>query len=364
MVALSVVVPTRNEEENVRLLVERTRASLDGVDFEVIFVDDSTDQTPQIIEGLMAEHSNIRLLHRRGEEREGGLATAVACGFQLARGDYICVIDGDLQHPPELISQLSEEAKASRADIVVASRYRRGGSYDGLAGPLRKLLSVALKGFARLVFFPRLNGITDPLSGFFLVRRGIIQDVVLTPVGFKVLLEVLVHCPWKTVREVPYRFVSRESGESKATVKQGMVFLLHIIKLLLAPSSGGRPLKFALVGGTVALLGIGILYMLVDVLSVEKNAAYFVQAVISLQINFVLNNQFTWADRRGQSRSLWNRWVRFHGARGLAFVLNQLLFALLTALGVHYLVACIFGIAVATGLNYFTSDRFVFSAAE
>jgi putative flippase GtrA len=125
-----------------------------------------------------------------------------------------------------------------------------------------------------------------------------------------------------------------------------------------------RIVKFGLVGGLVALIGGGILYTLVDILSIEKNAAYFVQAVISLQLNFNLNDRFTWADRRGQNGRYWNRWVKFHIVRILSAILSQILFALLTVLGVYYMLAYAVCIVFATGFNYFTSNRFVFSLTK
>lgn len=232
LLALSVVVPTRNEEQNVRLLTERINESLGDIDFEVVFVDDSTDQTLNIIEELMRAHENIRLIHRQREERKGGLATAILRGFNEAKGRYLCVMDADFQHPPETILKLIEETETSEVDIVIASRYCEGGSYEGLSGPFRKFLSVALKEFARLVFFPKLNKVTDPLSGFFLVRRDMLQDTVFAPTGFKILLEILVRCQWETVREIPYRFAVRANGQSKATIRQGLLFLQHVGRLL------------------------------------------------------------------------------------------------------------------------------------
>jgi dolichol-phosphate mannosyltransferase len=356
--ALSVVVPTRNEEQNVRVLVERIAKNLDGINYEIVFVDDSTDQTPSIIRELMCNHGNIRMIHRQNEEQKGGLATAVIRGFTEAEGTYICVMDSDLQHPPQMIPTLLEAA--SGVDIVVASRYRKGGSYEGLSGPFRKFVSVALKEFTRTVFFPKLNKVTDPLSGFFLVRRDILQDVAFAPTGFKILLEILVRCRWKVVHEVPYKFAVRADGKSKANVGQGMSFLLHMMKLFWTVPQTGRFWKFGLVGGLVALIGSGLLYIFVDILSIEKNTAYFVQAFISLQLNFNLNDQFTWVERRGQNGRYWSRWVKFHTTRILSVILSQIFFALLTALGVHYMLVYVMCIMVAMVFNYLTSDRFVF----
>lgn len=362
---LSIIVPTRNEERNIRLLVEKINESIGDIDFEVVFVDDSTDQTPSIIEELMRNHENIRMIHRQGEEQKGGLATAVVRGFREAKGIYICVMDADLQHPPQMVPRLIKEAEVSGVDIVVASRYREGGSYEGLSGPLRKFLSIALKELARMVFSPELNKVTDPLSGFFLVRRDILQDVAFSPTGFKILLEILVRCQWKMVQEVPYKFAARADGKSKATVGQGFSFLSHMMKLFWTIPQVGRFWKFGLVGGLVALIGSGVLYTLVDILSIEKNVAYFVQAFISLQLNFNLNDRFTWGEmRKGRNGGYWNRWIKFHSARAFSVVLNQILFALLTAVGVYYMLACVVCIMVAMGFNYLMSDRFVFASTR
>lgn len=121
--------------------------------------------------------------------------------------------------------------------------------------------------------------------------------------------------------------------------------------------------KFGLVGGFVALIGIALLYVLVDILSIEKSVAYFVLAIISLQLNFNLNDWFTWGERRkGNNNGYWNRWIKFHATRALSAVIDQILFALLASvLGVHYILASVMCIIIATGWNYLMGDRFVFA---
>lgn len=364
MLVISIIVPTRNEEHIVRTLATEVAKSLGGIGHEVIFVDDSTDRTPNIIGELMCVHENIRLIHRQGRECEGGLATAALRGISEARGAYICVMDADLQHPPLDIPRLLDEAQASDADIVVASRYREGGSYEGLTGPFRKFISIALKEFTKVLFFPRLNGVTDPLSGFFVVRRDILEGASLSPIGFKILLEILVRCQWESVREIPYEFAQRASGKSKATMTQGLSFLCHVARLFLAVPWVARFWKFGAVGGLVALIGGGILYLLVDIMSIENNAAYFVQAIVSLQLNFILNDQFTWADRKGQKGSFWSRWTKFHTARALSVGLSQILFALLTAFGAHHMLVYALTILFLSAVNFYTSDHIIFSSAN
>src|ERR687894_3037512 len=141
-VLLTVVVPTRNEADNVPKLVHELRESLSDLDYRVVFVDDSTDETPEVIRGLAEQDGRILLVRREGAERYGGLSTAVTTGMELFSGasEYTCVMDADLQHPPEKVRKMLEIARRSDADVVVASRYGQGG-YAGLSGRLRRAVA-------------------------------------------------------------------------------------------------------------------------------------------------------------------------------------------------------------------------------
>lgn len=229
---LSVTIPTRNERATAPVLIPRLSQVLAEVAHEVIFIDDSDDETPQLIGDLAAESGlHVSLIHREGEARRGGLSTAVVEGIRAARGRYVCVMDADLQHPLELIVPLLERAQDSGADIVVASRYVRGGSSAGLQGLSRKLISWAAKWLVKVLLYERLRPVTDPLSGFFLARRSLLQETAFYPIGFKILMEILVRCRWSKVDEVPLRFAPRAAGTSKATLSQGRDFLLHTGRL-------------------------------------------------------------------------------------------------------------------------------------
>jgi dolichol-phosphate mannosyltransferase len=241
---LTLVIPTRNERDNVRPLLAEAEAALRGVAWEAVFVDDSADGTDRVIAGLAVEDARVRLLHRSGPGLS--LATAVVDGFRLARGRYICVLDADLQHPPDRIPVLLAAARETGADIVIASRYVPGGDAGGLAGPLRRSYSVGLKTVSRLLFPRRLARITDPLGGFFLIRREVLNGVVLRPIGYKILLEVLIRTRWRRVREVPYRFRQRRHGASKADLPQGLAFLRHLARLAWDCSPALLPARAAL----------------------------------------------------------------------------------------------------------------------
>lgn len=241
--ALSLIIPTLNERESITPLLAEIRAALDGASWEAIFVDDSKDGTDHVIARAASADPRVQLLHRTGPGLS--LASAVVAGIERARGDFLCVLDADLQHPPDRIPTMLAEAQRTGADIVIASRYVPGGSAGGLAGPLRRLYSVGLKLLSRLLFPRRLARITDPLGGYFLIRRGVIQGVPLRPLGYKILLEVLIRTRWRTVREVPYRFQPRRHGSSKADLPQGVWFLRHLLRLAWAHSPLLAPARWA-----------------------------------------------------------------------------------------------------------------------
>lgn len=235
---LSVVVPTRNERDNILPLLEALHSALHGLHVEVIFVDDSDDDTPAIIENVAKTMSSslfaIYLEHRlAGEARAGGLATAVVHGMNRAQAEYLAVLDADLQHPPALLRVFYNHAVVQNADLVLASRYIKGGSYQGLDGVGRRFISISLKWLAKLLFPKKLLRISDPLGGFFLLRRSLLSGVSLRPIGYKILLEVLIRCSWQRVLEIPYHFQARTYGQSKANMRQGILALQHMQRLWL-----------------------------------------------------------------------------------------------------------------------------------
>jgi dolichol-phosphate mannosyltransferase len=231
---LSVVVPTRNEAGSVPLLLEELRCVLRGLDAEVVFVDDSDDETPQVVaEQASAGSLPLRLLHRLAGQRGDGLGGAVKAGFEIATGTFVVVMDADLQHPPAVIPEMLRRAREARADVVVGTRYRSTGSV-GQFGPVRRMVSRASSLLARVAFPRRLASVTDPMSGLFLVRRGSIDVTALQPHGFKILLEILARSGGLRISEVPYQFGQRVADESKASLREGIRFLRHLVRLRFA----------------------------------------------------------------------------------------------------------------------------------
>ncbi len=238
---LTLVAPTRNEAENVAGLVRELSKALDGIAYELLFVDDSDDETPRAIREAMRGDRRVRLLHREDGQRVGGLATAVVAGIHQARGEFVCVIDGDLQHPPALVPTLLTAAQD--ADVVVASRYIAGGSSAGLGGVTRQVVSRGSRA-AAVALFPRLRHCSDPMSGFFLFRRAVVEGVELRPYGFKILLEILVRGHWSRLTEIPYTFKERAAGASKADVSQGAAYLHHLSELRFHGTHGHGAVRY------------------------------------------------------------------------------------------------------------------------
>ena len=222
---ISVVVPTYNESENVGNLVNQIDYALRGIEYEVIFVDDSTDDTVDAIKAVMKENANVRMEHR---ETEKGLATAVLKGFSLANGDYIAVMDADLQHPPKILRSMYAVMETG-VDFCVPSRFIPGGS-DGGLGPYRKLVSGVARYIGKIML-PSLRKITDPTSGLFMFRRAVIEGADLCPIGWKIMVEVLAMGTYKSVVEIPYKFQARPAGESKLSSKVTIEYLKQVAEL-------------------------------------------------------------------------------------------------------------------------------------
>ena len=231
-VELTVIVPTRNEAGNVGPLLDRLGTALLGQSFEVLFVDDSSDATPQIIAAQAAARPFPVRVIARPPARRNGLSGAVVEGMDAAAGRWLCVIDADLQHPPELIPRLLTQANRTAADIVVASRQANWLGPVGLSRA-RALTSQTLTILARMVFPRVLKNVSDPLTGFFLARRAAVDTAALQPQGFKILLELLARHPDLRVTELHFDFSPRHEGQSKADLNEGMRFFRHLTRLRL-----------------------------------------------------------------------------------------------------------------------------------
>lgn len=347
-VLISVVVPTYNERDNIVELIRRIDNALKGIDYEVVVVDDnSPDGTADVAEGLSKDYP-VRVVRRPGKL---GLATAVLDGVRSSRGDYVVVMDADLQHPPEVIPKMYEEL-IKGYDIVIASRYVVGGSVGGW-GLTRRLISKTAILIAKLLI-PKVRGIEDPISGFFMFRKEVLEGVSLSPKGFKILLEVLVKGRYSRVSEVPYTFGVRVRGTSKLSSKELINYITHL--LTLTPYK--TLLKFLVVGSIGTLVNLSVLYVLRYFLSVEHLIASALSIEASIINNYILHELWTFKDRRLGSWLV--RLLKFHGSTTLAvttqYVVSQLLHYVL---GVESIISQFVGILLGFVINYILSTRFV-----
>lgn len=300
-IAVTVIVPTFNERDNVAELVTRTAAALEGHEAEILFVDDSSDDTAAEIERVaQAAPLPVRVIHR--EANTGGLGGAVVVGLEAARGDVCVVMDGDLQHPPELIPTMLDRFSAGDVDVVAASRYVGGGDSAGLGTTLRFGVSRASTWLTKAMFPRRLAGATDPMTGFFLVDRTRLHVQVLRPQGFKILLEILARTDMR-IAEVPMEFSERRSGTSKASLRQGATFIAHLTRLRF-----GKMSLFALIGLIGALANLGIMWVLTTI-GMPYVWAAIIGAEATIVGNFLLQERFVFGDMRGDARGVWARFA-------------------------------------------------------
>ncbi|MEN8614647.1 glycosyltransferase family 2 protein [Dehalogenimonas sp. THU2] len=350
---LTIVIPTYNESVNIQPLIERIHQNLVGNSYDVLIVDDnSPDGTSDRVRDLAATYP-ISVVVRKDKR---GLASAVVDGFQLAKGDFLAVMDADLQHPPEILSQLLDAANGG-ADLVIASRYVKGGSVGNWSA-LRRFISAGAGWLAHLVL-PSTRKVKDPMSGCFLFDREILSGVTLSPVGYKILLEILCLSKAQKVAEVPYRFENRRAGKTKLSMITQTDYIRHLLSLMWRCGEAARIIKFMSVGATGAVVNLSLLALLTDneaplVELLVSGALAFEAAVIW---NFILNDHFTFRDRHRSVGGFFGRLWRFNviSLGGLGIYLGTL--ALLTeTLGLFYIVSAAIGIVAAFGWNFLVNN--------
>lgn len=308
---LSLIIPTYNESGNIRLIVAQLVRLLDPVlpqAYELIVVDDdSPDGTWQAALALTAHTPALRVMRR---QQEKGLSSAVIRGWQAAEGDILGVIDADLQHPPEVLLQLVA-AITTGADLAVASRHVQGGGVSQWS-LVRRFLSRGAQVLGLLVLPKVVGRVSDPMSGYFLVRRSAIAGPLLHPKGYKILLEVIGRGQVNTIAEVGYVFQERSEGESKVTWHQYFDYLHHLLRLRLRGRLSltqlqqrfplQRFFRFGLVGLSGVVIDMALLYLLHSTLGLALTRSKILAAEAAIFNNFIWNDAWTFADISQQQR--------------------------------------------------------------
>ena len=345
---LSIVIPTFNERQNVRELIGRVETALAGISWEMIFVDDdSPDGTSAEVKSIAARDSRIRCIRRIGRR---GLSSACIEGMLASAAPTLVVMDADLQHDETRIPAMLEALESHGADLVIASRYTAGGTV-GEWNRQRAFMSRLATRLSRIVC---RQEISDPMSGFFLIRANAIDSCVrrLSGKGFKILLDVVASSPAAlTVAEVPYTFRQRLHGESKLDT-----LVLWDFGMLLAEKTIGRyiPVRFfafTLVGGAGVLVHMATLAAL-RFGSLSFANAQAVATVVAMVFNFWLNNLLTYRDRRLRGRRWLTGLLSFMLACGLGAVANVGIASYLFESHTQWMLAALSGIAVGAVWNY------------
>ena len=356
-VVLSLVVPTYDEAANIKPLLRSLHGVLTerNVRFEILVVDDdSPDRTWEVAGRLVSELPGLRVIRRTGAS---GLATAVTCGWAHARGAILGVIDGDGQHPPAVVADLLD-AMADRTDVAVASRHVPGGGVSNWSA-LRRLLSRGAQALGLLLLPGTVGRVTDPMSGYFLVRRDVIAGTDLDPVGYKILLEVLARGDIRRVAERPYVFLERERGESKVSAGHYVGYLRHLMRLRLHPLRS-RALVRYLVVTALALLADALAFLWIfDVQGWNLTRSAAIAGEVGILLTVLLHDLWTFAGRAARS-SL----DRFRRLAGVQLALGVLLFlrllvinALVNWFGLGPMAAFLVALAAVTPTSHLLGSR-------
>lgn len=314
---LTVVVPTFNERSNVGLLAGRLARALGEVRWQAIFVDDdSPDETAQAVKRLAIADPRIQCLRRVGRR---GLSGAILEGALASSAPFVAVMDGDLQHDERLLPAMLDLLRAEQAELVIGSRYLADGAAAEGFGRMRGLASRLATRLARTVL--RVD-VSDPVSGFFMIRREVIDTVAprLSTSGFKLLFDLLATYPRPLlIAELPYRFRSRIEGESKFDARVSLEYLGLLISKLSRDLISARALGFAAVGASGLLVH---LLVLKSMLSLGFTRAQFIAALVAMTSNYLINNEVTYRDRRRRGAALLSGYLRFAMLCSVGFVAN------------------------------------------
>jgi dolichol-phosphate mannosyltransferase len=366
-IRLSLVIPTFNEARNVGPLVAELTQLLDpvlGETYELILVDDdSPDRTWEVAAKMALDCPRLRVMRRQGER---GLSTAVIRGWQVARGEIVGVMDADLQHPPDANLRLLGEIDRG-ADLAVASRHFEGGGVSDWS-MLRRILSRGAQLLGLLILPGVLGRLSDPMSGYFMVRRSALAGVSLNPLGYKILIEVVARAKLKWIGETGFVFRERVEGKSKVSWKLYLDYLRHLLRLRLVTLPGSRLFKFCLVGGSGVLVDMGLLYLLSDpqMLGMGLTRSKIIAAEMAIVTNFLFNDFWTFRDRvvdRAGHAARFRRFLGFNAICTIGVVINVVLLnVLFNYAGLDRYVANAVAIAIVTGWNYTLNSRLNWSA--
>lgn len=351
---VSIIVPTYREAENVAPTVAAIERALGDIAWEIIFVDDdSPDGTVAAVRSLGERDGRVRVIRRVGRR---GLAGAVIEGMMASAADIVAVIDADLQHDEALLPKMLGAIEAGNADLVIATRYAQSGDAQGGFSTLRRNASTLATHVSNLLL---KTNVSDPMSGFFMIRRDAIDGIApnLATGGFKLLLDILASAPDSLkIVEMPYQFRPRQLGTSKLDA----LVIADFLGLLLSKLSGNtispRFFLFALVGATGLVVHLATLRTVLTTTHIPFNAAQFTAALVAMTSNFFLNNALTFRDRRLTGAAAFKGLLTFYLVCSIGTLANVGVAELIYLRDASWWRAGIAGAVMAAVFNYAVSS--------
>ena len=352
---LSLIIPTYNEKENIRQLIERVQKEFkeNNIDGEIIIVDDnSPDGTGKILDNLRKNQENLKVIHRKGKL---GLSSAVLEGWRIAEGEVLGVMDADLSHPPKKIKELFWSIEKENFDFAIGSRYTKGGRIKGWNFK-RRLMSKIATLLARVY-----TKVKDPMTGFFMIKRSCIKDVKLNPKGFKILLEIIIKGKYNEIKEIPIVFINRIEGKSKAGINEIFDYIQNLVNYLPYKRNVIKEfLKFAFVGGIGTLVNVAILYLLTEKIGIYYMVSAVFSFVVAMTSNFVLNKLWTFKENIGLN--VGRKYLQFGLVSIAALLVNLFFLYLFTEIfRVYYIISQILAIGIVLIINFLGNKIWTFS---
>jgi dolichol-phosphate mannosyltransferase len=373
---LSIVLPTYNESQNIVKMLDSIAQMVSpysAAGAEIIVVDDnSPDGTAEIASVYAKNISNNKKLHVQVIRREGkfGLSSAIVAGLQSATGDMLVVMDGDFSHPPQVIPSIIDALQDSSCDIVVASRYVKGGSIIGWPFK-RRLMS---KGATKIAQYGLGIEVKDPVSGFFAFRRHIIRGIKFDAIGYKMLLEILVKTKGARVKEVPYTFINRRIGTSKLDASVMFDYIRAVMRLYrygksMRQKERRTSVHFLSKAGrfyTVGASGLFVNYVASLFFNMLTPSVWYLYStvigiLISMTSNFFLNKLWTFEDRKFRLKETGIQYGMFIGFSSLGAIVQLLIvYALVENYNMDYPLALILAVAAASVGNFLLNKKWTF----
>ncbi len=349
MTELSIIVPTFNEVDNIRPLYDAIAKSLNGVDWEIVYVDDdSTDGTADELMKLCEEKPNAKRIHRISRR---GLSSACVEGFMSTISPYMAVIDGDMQHDETKLAEMLTILKSGDYDLALGSRYVAEGGFGNWSAGRIKASQLA----TRLSKIITRQTISDPMSGFFMISREALDKCVrkLSLQGYKLLLDIITSYPGTMrIKDVAYEFRARQHGDSKLDSMIMMEFAMMLIEKITRGIIPARFILFSAVGASGVLVHFSVLYAMLFVAETSFTVAQTAATFVAMTSNFFINNWLTYYDKRLKGKKMITGLLAFYAVCSLGSLANISVASFVFEQDYTWIVSGLAGALIGTVWNY------------